>query len=232
MPPLNIGALRAVAAKLDPTGFNYAFTGGSIVNLLIDNPEFSPARPTDDVDVIIELVSAARYSDIEATLRQHGFEHDMSADAPICRWRLGELIVDIMPTQGEQIGLNTRWFTEVLAHAIETEYAHTSLKIVSAVGLLVTKYLTFTERDEGDYYASHDLEDFITVIDGRTAIVEEINCAPEVLRNNLIRSIQLLNTNEDFQEALPGHLPPDTASQLRLPQLKQKLKDIAALNII
>jgi hypothetical protein len=73
---------------------------------------------------------------------------------------------------------------------------------------------------------------FITVIDGRSAIVEEINRSPKVLRNNLIRSIQLLNANEDFQEALPGHLPPDTASQLRLPQLKQKLKDIAALSII
>jgi hypothetical protein len=78
MPPLNIGALRAVAARLDPTGLKYACTGGSIVNLLIDNPEFSPARPTDDVDVIVELVSTARYSDIEATLRQHGFEHDMT----------------------------------------------------------------------------------------------------------------------------------------------------------
>ena len=232
MPPLNIGALRAVAGKLDPTGLNYAFTGGSIVNLLIDNPEFSPARPTDDVDVIVELLSTARYSDIEATLRQHGFEHDMSTDAPICRWRLGELTVDMMPTQGEQIGLNTTWFAEVLDHSIETEYAHTTLRIVSPVGFLVTKYLTFTERGEGDFYASHDLEDFITVIDGRAEIVEEINDAPEDLRNYLIPSIQLLEANEDFLEALPGHLPPDSASQLRLPQLQQKLKDIAALNII
>ena len=232
MPPLNIGALRAVAAKLDPTGLNYAFTGGSIVNLLIDHPEFSPARPTDDVDVIIELLSTERYSDIEATLRQHGFDHDMSADAPICRCRLGELIVDIMPTQGEQIGLNTTWFTEILTHAIETEYAHTPLKIVSAVGFLVTKYLTFTERGEGDFYASHDLEDFITVMDGRAAIVEEINEAPEALRNYLITNIQSLVEDEDFQEALPGHLPPDSASQQRLPQLQQKLKDIAALNIL
>jgi len=136
MPPLNIGALRAVATKLDPTGLNYAFTGGSIVNLLIDNPEFSPARPTDDVDVIIELLSTARYSEIETTLHHYGFEHDMSEDAPICRWRLDALIVDIMPTQGESIGLNTTWFTEVLADAIETEYAHTTLKVVSPVGFL------------------------------------------------------------------------------------------------
>ena len=129
MPPLNIGALRTVASKLDPTGLNYAFTGGSIVNLLIDHPDFAPARPTDDVDVIVELISTERYSEIEATLRQHGFEHDMSEGAPICRWRLGELIVDIMPTQGEQIGLNTKWFAEALAQSIEIEHAHTTLKI-------------------------------------------------------------------------------------------------------
>ncbi|MGJ8641676.1 MAG: hypothetical protein ACSHYA_19965 [Opitutaceae bacterium] len=229
MPALNIGALRAVASKLDPTGLNYAFTGGSIVNLLIDNPEFSPARPTDDVDVIVELISTERYSTIEATLRQHGFEHDMSEGAPICRWRLGELIVDIMPTQGEQIGLNTTWFAEVLAQSIQTEYAHTPLRIVSAVGFLVTKYLTFTERGEGDFYASHDLEDLLTVIDGRAAIVEEIDEAPKDLRDYLITGIQSLEMNEDFKEALPGHLPPDHASQLRLPQLQQKLKNIAAL---
>ena len=230
MPPLNIGALRAVATKLDPTGLNYAFTGGSIVNLLIDNPEFSPARPTDDVDVIIELLSTARYSEIETTLHHYGFEHDMSEDAPICRWRLDALIVDIMPTQGESIGLNTTWFTEVLADAIETEYAHTTLKVVSPVGFLVTKYLTFTERGEGDFYSSHDLEDFITVIDGRAAIVSEINQAQKELRAYLITSIQALETNADFQDALAGHLPPDTASQLRLPQLQQKLRDIAALS--
>ena len=180
MPALNIGALRAVASKLDSTGLNYAFTGGSIVNLLIDNPEFSPTRPTDDVDVIVELIRTERYSTIEATLRQHGFEHDMSERAPICRWRLGELIVDIMPTQGEQIGLNTTWFAEVLAQSIRTEYAHTPLRIVSAVGFLVTKDLTFTERGEGDFYASHDLEDLLTVIDGRAAIVEEIDEAPRI----------------------------------------------------
>jgi hypothetical protein len=181
--------------------------------------------------VIVELISTERYSTIEATLRQHGFEHDMSEGAPICRWRLGELIVDMMPTQGEQIGLNTTWFAEVLAQSIQTEYAHTPLKIVSAVGFLVTKYLIFTERGEGDFYASHDLEDLLTVIDGRAAIVEEIDKAPKNLRDYLIASIQSLEMNEDFKEALPGHLPPDQASQLRLSQLQQKLKNIAALKI-
>ena len=232
MPDNNIGALRAVAERLDQTGIPYAFTGGSIINLLIDNPEFTPARPTDDVDVIIELISTARYSDVEEKLRGLGFEHDMSADAPICRWRLGLLIVDIMPTHGQQLGLNTQWFKEVLECAIIKEYAHTELKVVSPVGLLVTKYLTFTERGNDDYYASHDLEDLITVVDGREQIVEEIDAAPTDLRNYIIQGVQQLLGSPDFNDALPGHLPFDSASQQRLPMLKTKLVDISKLALM
>ncbi|MGJ8640082.1 MAG: hypothetical protein ACSHYA_11900 [Opitutaceae bacterium] len=44
MPEVDIGALRAVASHLDAAGLNYAFTGGSVINLLIDNPDESPAR--------------------------------------------------------------------------------------------------------------------------------------------------------------------------------------------
>jgi hypothetical protein len=46
----NIAAMRAVADRLDSLDLDYAFVGGSIVNLLLDNPALSPARPTDDVD--------------------------------------------------------------------------------------------------------------------------------------------------------------------------------------
>lgn len=59
MPEVDIGALRAVADHLNPLGLKYAFTGGSVVNLLLDDPNFAPARPTKDVDVIVELLSGA-----------------------------------------------------------------------------------------------------------------------------------------------------------------------------
>jgi hypothetical protein len=45
----NLGALRAVADRLDNLGLDYAFVGGSIVNLLLDNSELSPARPTHGI---------------------------------------------------------------------------------------------------------------------------------------------------------------------------------------
>lgn len=37
----NLGAMRAVAERLDRVGLRYAFVGGSVVNLLIDYPELT-----------------------------------------------------------------------------------------------------------------------------------------------------------------------------------------------
>jgi predicted nucleotidyltransferase len=178
MPPPDLGALRAVASRLDAVaGLEYAFAGGQIVNLLVDVPDLGPARPTDDVDVIIRVVPRVSYSEVEHRIRGVGFDHDMREGAPRCRWILGSITVDIMPTDGSHLGLNTAWFEEALATASEFEVAHTRLRLVSPVGFLATKYVAFLDRGNDDLQASHDLEDFIAVVDGRAGIVDEIAAA-------------------------------------------------------
>lgn len=111
--------MRAVADRMEQVGLDYPFVGGSIVNLLLDHPALSPARPTDDVDVIVEAVTSRRHSEVEAALRRVGFAHDMRENAPRRRWVLGGLTVDIMPTEGALLGLNTAWFKEALGTATE-----------------------------------------------------------------------------------------------------------------
>ena len=229
MPPPDVGALRAVADRLDGLGLNYAFVGGAIVNLLLDNPEFAPVRPTDDVDVILGVVTASRYSDVEAKIRALGFSHDIRPGAPLCRWVLGNLTVDIMPTKGGNLGLNTAWFKEALATATEQVFAHTRVRLVSPVGFLVTKYVAFLDRGRSDFYASQDMEDFVTVIDGRIGIVAEVEAASAGLRGYLIGAVRTLVATRAFDESLPAHLPSDEGSQMRLPGLRRKLREIGAL---
>lgn len=141
-------AMRAVADRLDGLGLEYAFVGGSIVNLLLDDPAFAPARPTDDVDVILETVTSQRYSTVEEKLRRLGFSHDSREGAPKCRWILGKLTVDIMPTEGTELGLNTAWFKEALATATVRTIARTPLKLISPVAFLATKHVAFLDRGE------------------------------------------------------------------------------------
>ena len=135
-----IPAMRSVADRLDQTGWDYAFVGGAIVPLLMDQPELSPARTTEDVDVILAAAANVRYSDVEAKMRELGFDHDMRENAPACRWLLGTLMVDLMPTEGATLGLNTKCFPEALATAKEqTVRGDVRLRLVSAVAFLALK---------------------------------------------------------------------------------------------
>jgi hypothetical protein len=226
---LNPELLTKIAQKLDPLGLSYAFVGGSIVEFLLDRPDLSPVRPTDDLDVIVELMANRRYSDLETLLRHAGFEQDMTQGAPRCRWRLDGLIVDVMPTEGALLGLNTAWFTEALATAKPRRILGVDVPLISSVAFLATKLAAFADRGEGDYYGSHDLEDIITVIDGRAAIVAEISGAAPDLRAHVVGRTKALVAEAAFQEALAGHLPSDGASQARLPLLRKRLGTIAGL---
>jgi hypothetical protein len=76
----NLAAMRAVADRLDSLGLDYAFVGGSIVNLLLDNPTLSPARPTDDVDVIPPPISF--FNDVRRLLDRTSSFYAHAEDEP------------------------------------------------------------------------------------------------------------------------------------------------------
>ena len=84
-------------------------------------------------------------------------------------------------------------------------------------------------RGNGDYLSSHDLGDFIAVVDGRSQILEECRQSPKELTDYLGRSLSAFLTAPSFLDALGGHLPPDSASQERLPELEARLRAIAQL---
>lgn len=231
MNDVNPVTLSVIAKKLDALGFNYAFVGGSIVAFLLDDPNLSPIRPTDDVDVILEVMTSVRYSDIEEKLRHAGFTHDVGPNAPMCRWLMGNITVDIMPTKQGGLGLNTQWFHEALETSTLMTIERFQLRIITPVAFLATKLVAFTDRGNNDYYTSHDLEDILTVIDGRKAIASEIDTSAEPLRSFIIKNFLKLQNMSDFREALPGHLPSDSASQKRLPLLRHKIVEISRLKI-
>jgi hypothetical protein len=104
-----------------------------------------------------------------------------------------------------------------------------SIRIVTAPVFLATKLEAFRGRGQGDFLFSHDLEDLMAVLDGRASLLEECRLSPPELQQGLAAQfLELLNTSA-FLEALPAFLPPDQASQQRLPDLLETLRAIAAL---
>jgi len=86
----------------------------------------------------------------------------------------------------------------------------------------------FHGRGRNDFRMSHDLEDIVTVIDGRSEVVDEVHLASADLQKYLSDEFRALLSSHDFQEALPGHLQPDAASQQRLSLVLNRMQKLVS----
>ena len=107
--------------------------------------------------------------------------------------------------------------------------SYNELRVVTAPYFIGTKLEAFSGRGKGDFYASSDLEDIVTVLDGRPSLVEEINNSPPVLRNYISTEIGKFLDSREFVNALPGHLAGDEISQARIPTVLRTLNSFRAL---
>lgn len=201
------------------------FVGGCTTGLLVSDPGAAPPRMTNDVDVIAEIASYAELTLFSERLRSLGFEEDSSEGAPICRWRHSRLVLDLMPLDPKILGFSNRWYVDALRTA-NTVILNCGLpiRVVTAPYFLGTKFEAFRGRGRGDYFASHDLEDLITVVDGRPTLLDEVRAAPEDLQGFVAEAVESLLREPRFLDALPGYLLPDDANQARIGQLTAKLR--------
>lgn len=225
----NVAMMELVADRLgDELREQMVFVGGAVTGLLITDLGQPAIRPTEDVDLIVRAAVRSDYQRIEEVLRKRGFVNNVSADAPICRWRVGAVTVDVMPTLKEILGFSNRWYPDALATAKNvTLPSGTLIRLVTAPVFLATKFEAFDDRGGGDYLFSHDLGDLISVVDGRDELIDECRAAETSLKSYLQERFGQLLAAPAFIDALPGHLPGDAASQARLPDLLDKLRQLA-----
>ena len=223
----NLQLLEAAARLLEPLLDEVVFVGGCVTGLLITDPAVAGMRPTTDVDVIAEVYSYAEYDVLSGRLRELGLTEDNREGAPTCRWRHGNLTVDIMPVDGRVLGFVNRWYRPATVAADRLDLAGLSLRHVTPVYFVATKLEAFHGRGERDYFASHDLEDVMTVVNGREELVAEVLNAPADVRGYIQKEFVSLLEEGDFLDALPGFLPPDEPSQARLQVLRRRLRTVA-----
>jgi len=222
----SLAMVETVARHLDGLREQVVFLGGAVTGLLLTDPVVSEVRATKDVDVIVEVTSHAKYYQLEEQLRALGFRNEAEV---ICRWSIADVLVDIMPTDTTILGFSNRWYSTAVKHSQRINLADDlMIFLVTPVHFLATKIAAFEGRGDNDYLASHDLEDIITLLDGRAEIVQEIATAPADIRQYLQEKMSNFLNNPNFLEALPGHLPSDEAGQQRYPLIIQRMQLISA----
>lgn len=227
----NIELIKTVASRLGPLLDKVVFLGGAATGLLITDAAAPDVRPTLDVDVIVEISSRMDYYRLEESLRKLGFKPDQEEGAPICRWIVDRTKVDVMPTDEKILGFTNRWYSPAIKGATEMELpGGMTILMVTAPYFLATKIEAFYGRGNGDCMASHDMEDIIALLDGRPEIIDEIRSSPSELRGYLAETFQAFLKDEKFLESLPGHLPPDLASQRRVSIVRARIEGICVMD--
>jgi predicted nucleotidyltransferase len=225
----NIPMLELAVHALGDLCDSLVFVGGCATGLLVTSIRAQQIRVTDDVDVVAKVTNIVGYHRVEKQLTTRGFRHDTSDDAPICRWRRAGTTIDLMPSEAGILSFHNRWYPLAVATAQSVRLP--SGRVISLIAppvFIATKLEAFHDRGERDFLGSHDLEDIVTVVDGRSELFDEVRAAPADLREYLASEFGDLIGTSAFLDALPGHLPGDTASQARLPELLRRLRLLAA----
>lgn len=225
----NLPILTLIAKSLGTLCDSLVFVGGCATGLLLTTPRAQAIRATQDVDVVVHAVSTADYYAMEKAVESRGFKHDLSPEAPICRWVLQGVALDLMPSQPGILGFHNRWYPLAIETAAQIKLNGMDIRLITAPVFVATKFEAFHGRGNNDYLASHDLEDIITVVDGRPELQQEIDQADGELRRYIAAEFKALLEDRDFLMALAGHLPGDAASQARLPELISRMRAIGKM---
>lgn len=115
----NITRIKIVYDALGELSKDVIFIGGATVSLYADRPS-GEVRPTDDVDILIELFGYKGYAFIEEKLRAKGFVNDLESKV-ICRHIVKGIIVDVMPASEAILGFSNKWYKEGFEDSTEVK---------------------------------------------------------------------------------------------------------------
>lgn len=181
-----------------------AFVGGCTTALLLtDAVSLAQVRHTEDVDVIVHVVGHLGWATLQSRLRQQGFLDDMHNDGPICAMKLDSLRVDFMPDDPKILGFCNRWYADALRTATPCQITEqVTIRLVHPVYFVATKLEAYLGRGNNDPLGSQDIEDILTLFNGRASLVDELTQAPPALREYVGAQFQQLFNDRNFEFAV------------------------------
>lgn len=224
----NVQRVQLVAAALGELCERLVLVGGCAASLLIDTPTAPAPRVTYDVDLIAHATALRDYHALGKQIGQRGFTRDLSPDAPICRWQLGAVKVDLMPTDERVLGFSNRWYPLAAATARRVLLpSGTPINLIAAPAFLATKFEAFLTRGGSDLLVSHDFEDIVNVVEGCATIEDDMAGAQGEVRSYLSARFSDVITAPDFENILPGLLAYDDLHELRLQKTRRRIRAFA-----
>lgn len=203
----NIKRLEHIAEGLDDLNERVTYVGGSVAGLYPQTAA-APARPTVDVDCVVEYFSFSEKEEFEELLRKKLFHEDIEGGV-ICRWLYGKEIVDIMPTDEKFFSFTNRWYKPGVQNREPFRLPNGRIiYIMSALYFVATKMEAVIGRGGDDLRMSHDFEDLVYVINYCPDFCERFECENNTsLKTFLAEQCNHLLSRKNIREEIECALP-------------------------
>lgn len=203
--------ISSVAEALGDLVGEVVYVGGAVAFLLVDEAAAHTARGTEDVDVIVNVVTLNDYYKFGELLKARGFREDSESHPPLtCRWRVTvggqDIIVDVMPLDKAVLNFENIWYRDAIKSPMSVALKNNiTIKVIDPIHFLATKFEAWKSRGNGDL-AEKDIEDIFVVIEGNSQILTLFLNASAALKKYLSNEFSGLIKNPQFANTLPGLL--------------------------
>lgn len=222
---INNAIIKRVANALGELNEKVIYVGGATVSLYINDPAADDVRPTKDVDISIKVASFVELEDIREQLTDKGFIQSSDLDV-ICRFKLEDILVDVMATKPIAWAPANPWFEKGFEKLEKTKVNEITIQIMPLTFFLASKFTAFHDRGGNDPRFSHDLEDIIYIIDNRTDWHQIlINEQDQEVKEFLINEFRIIQTSNKMQEAILGNLFYETQDK-RFSMIMDKINQV------
>ena len=200
---INVTRIKAINNALGELRDKVVFVGGATVSLYADSVS-EEIRPTEDIDIVVEIWARKDYFEIDEKLRKLGFINDQESGI-ICRYKIDGLVVDVMPTQSDILGFTNKWYQPGFENSISYNLSESQIKIFSPPYFLASKLEAFIGRGNHDGRTSKDFEDIVFVIQNRLSIWSELADSNDEVFEYLKNTLSNLMSNPNFEEWVDCH---------------------------
>lgn len=203
---INRIATKRVALALGDLNEKVVFVGGAMISLYINDPAAEDVRPTKDIDLTFRIVSTGELEELREALTGRGFSQS-SEDDVICRFRLGDIKVDVMSTKEVGWAPANPWFEPGFEKAIPVQIEGQTIRVLPFTYFLATKFSAFSARGGRDPRMSHDFEDIVYLLNYTSNFKEEVQNSPdEDVKQYLSECFSRILQEGRLQEAVIGNL--------------------------
>lgn len=105
-----------------------------------------------------------------------------------------------------------------------------SVRIIDPVVFIATKIEAFSQRGNNDPIGSRDIEDVISVVDGRPDLHGEFQTAAASVRTFVRHALAKLINTVGFRNAVLGYLPRSPKAQQRYETIMHRFQTITDMN--